>query len=340
MSYAFRRTAPLVFSIFSAAACVSPAPSEADDTTRATSALAASTVTVTFGASGAPVVTGALTVGESLTVAYDAARLTGCRGDTNGHAAWVVTGFYQINGGAIGAVDVGGYVPPQGANATFALTQPGTLDMWFQNTSLWGCSAWDSAFGQNYHFTILPAANAPGFLGNAVSVVSRATCNNGGPCDADRAALSKGFHYDTWARQRAAIRNIYFDIWKEGVTDFDNANLWQQLDVEVHSRVVGEAAFTTRYVAFDHRVGHDARFVVPMASLDPLGGGPNGSSIASAADCPTFATTLSGPPGSQYIDADVEMYFTVNGSELRPTGGGLFRGTFENYEGLYAVCRK
>jgi hypothetical protein len=338
MSYAFRLGAALICASSFTAACTASPPG--DDAAVASASAVTAGATIAFGPTGAPAVGGALTAGGAVTVTYDPARLTGCRGASNGHEAWTITAFYKVNGGPIASFEVAGYVPPQGMGSpVIALPSAGTIELWFQNTSLFGCSAWDSSFGHNYVFGVSPAVNAPGFVGNAVSVVSRATCN-AGPCDGDRHALESGFSYDTWARQRAAIKAVYFDVWKEGVTDFDNPALWQALDVQVHFRVVGESAFTTRYVTFDHRVGHDARYRVELAGLDPLGGGVNGSPIASVADCPTFATTQSGPPGSETLSADVELYVTVNGTELRPSGGGLYRGTFQNYEALYAVCRK
>ena len=41
---------------------------------------------------------------------------------------------------------------------------------------------------------------------------------------------------------------LFFEVWMQGVTDFPNPDLWQQLDVELHWRVKGAAAFTTQYV--------------------------------------------------------------------------------------------
>ena len=28
------------------------------------------------------------------------------------------------------------------------------LELWFENNSRWGCQAWDSAYGENYRFSI------------------------------------------------------------------------------------------------------------------------------------------------------------------------------------------
>ena len=40
----------------------------------------------------------------------------------------------------------------------------------------------------------------------------------------------------------------------------------------------------------------------------------------------------------QYAEAELELYFTVNGQELRPAQGGTFRGKYQDYLGNFAVC--
>mgnify|MGYP002132643616 CR=1 FL=1 len=79
--------------------------------------------------------------------------------------------------------------------------------------------------------------------GDGAVVISRATCNNGLACDADRRPLTPGWTYETWARQRAAIRTLSFDVWKAGVTDRDNPDLWRQLDVQMRYRFGTTGAF-------------------------------------------------------------------------------------------------
>ena len=38
------------------------------------------------------------------------------------------------------------------------------------------------------------------------------------------------------------------------------------------------------------------------------------------------------------LKKDFEYFFVVNGVELRPEGGGAYRGKFVEYRGLYDVC--
>jgi hypothetical protein len=208
--------------------------------------------------------------------------------------------------------------------------------MWFQVTSVWGCDAYDSSLGANYHFAVAASANAPGWMGNTSTLIDRATCGtSGGPCYADAQPASAGFTFDTWARVRAEITEVFFDVWKQGVTDFPNPNLWQQLDVEMHSRVGAVGPYATSYVSFAEYVGNNARYAVDVRPFDPLPG-QDGGVLTDKSLCPTFATTTSAD--GQYIQADFQYYFTVNGAELRPADGTVFHGQFSNYLGLYAIC--
>ncbi len=315
------------------AGCSTPAPDEAVALGTSEAALGEAG-TLTFGADFQTRITGSLQKGKSVRVAYDASRLTQCRGDQNGHPGWTITGYWKVGSGAVHSFEAGGFSPSSGSSQpVLALDASGDLQIWFQNNSVWGCNAYDSDFGKNYHFAIQPAANEPGWMGNVRDIVSRQTCN--GPCESDMQPVVGDVIYDTWARQRAAIKAIYFEVWKEGVTDFDNADLWKQLDVQVHSRVGSSGAFQTAYVGFDRRAGNNARYATDLGALDPISGA---SSPAKKSDCPAFALSAPAANGGQYVEVTVELYFTVNGVELRPATGDTFKVRYQNYQGLYAIC--
>ena len=317
------------------AGCATPADGPGDDAEVGTSEAALGEAgTLTFGADFQVKVAGTLEKGKKIRVAYDANRLTACRGDFNGKPGWSITGYWKIGSGDVHSFEAGGFSPSSGtAEPVLALDQSGDLQIWFQNNSRWGCSAYDSDFGKNYHFAVKPAASEPGWVGNTRYVMSRQTCN--GPCESDMRAVQGEILYDTWSRQRAAIRAIYFEVWKDGVTTFDNPDLWKQLDVQMHSRVGSSGPFTTAYVGFDRRTGNNARYAVDLTALDPIKGM---FTIQNAADCPAFP--LSAPIDNGYVDATVELYFTVNGVELRPAPGAAYRVRYQNYKGLYAPCLK
>lgn len=286
-----------------------------------------------FDGSWGETVSGTLAQNDSAAISYDITRLPQCRGELSGGPAWSITAFYRFNGGAVESTPVAGHSPTGSViEPSIPLTESGDLEVWFQNSNVWGCNAYDSNFGQNYHFSVGLPANAPGWMGNAASVVSRWTCNGGQACDWDRVPLAQGFTFDTWARQRATIAELTFDVWKQGVTDWDNPDLWQTLDARVYYRFSGQQDFAWQYVSFEKRNGNDARYAVPLRPFDPLGKG----TVVDPANCPDVALTVS--PDGMYVETDVELYFSVNGVELRPAGGGTFKGHFADYRGLYDVC--
>ncbi len=113
-------------------------------------------VTVRFNADWTISQSGPLIAGGTVRFAYDDARLPGCRGDFNGQPGWAISGAYQLNGGAVGSFEAGGLSPSHGTNPpVVALPEAGDLAVWFQISSRWGCQAWDSAYGANYHFKVL-----------------------------------------------------------------------------------------------------------------------------------------------------------------------------------------
>ena len=291
--------------------------------------------TLTFGADFQVKVSGTLEKGKKVRVAYDPSRLTACRGEQNGNPAWTITGHYKIGSGPVRSFEAGGFSPSGGTQApVLTLDASGDLQIWFQNNNRWGCNAYDSAHGSNYHFAVKPAANEPGWIGNVRSITSRATCS-GGPCEVDlRAFDANEITYDTWTRQRAAIRGIYFEVWKDGVTSWDNPDLWKQLDVQVHSRLGSAGAFKTSYVSFDRRVGNNARYAASLAALDPI---PGQLTITNAANCPSPIRSVP-TSGEPFVEATVELYFTVDGVDVRPSTGGTFRVKYVNYKGPYAIC--
>lgn len=98
-----------------------------------------------------------LTPGGQVKILYDTDRLPGCRGTANdGGPAWAVTGYYQLNDGTVGNFYAGGRpsYPGQSPEAVLDLPEDGSLALWFQVTNLWGCSEWDSNYGDNFHFAV------------------------------------------------------------------------------------------------------------------------------------------------------------------------------------------
>ena len=105
---------------------------------------------------------GELLEGGGVRIDYDAQRLTDCRGDMRGQPGWTITGYHSLNGAPPTAFYAAGFSPltvPE--ESVIPLDQPGDLEIWFQNTSIWGCSAYDSNFGTNFHFLVGDVGSAP-----------------------------------------------------------------------------------------------------------------------------------------------------------------------------------
>lgn len=159
----FRRVSFLASSVFalSMLATLSGCTSDvADDgTTGDDQDVTSESATLTFGADFSASVKGELVAGKSVRVDYDLARLPGCRGNVGGGGpGYNFTGYYSENGGEAKLFEVS-KLSEDGKDrvakpASIKLTQGGDVAIWFQVSSRFGCSEFDSNFGQNYHFEV------------------------------------------------------------------------------------------------------------------------------------------------------------------------------------------
>jgi Family of unknown function (DUF6209) len=100
--------------------------------------------------------------GESLSIEYASERLRDCRASRYGQDAWsIITGIrFHPNGeeqsSAVTTREQSGAV--MAASLTVQVPIDATkVELWFKNTDNTGCVAWDSRYGQNYWFDIVPA---------------------------------------------------------------------------------------------------------------------------------------------------------------------------------------
>ncbi len=147
------------------------------------------------------------------------------------------------------------------------------------------------------------------------------------PCDDGRFALGDDpAVYDEWVRERAGIRNICFEVWSPGITDWDNPDFWQQLDVQVHYRFGDEGEFQHAYVNSIDRRGNNRRYAWSLDySLDPFG---------RASTVPTIPAPFKIiSESATYItaSADLEFYFTVNGRTLDAPSSHPFTIEYQGY---------
>jgi hypothetical protein len=105
---------------------------------------------------------GELVAGGAVRIEYAPSRLPQCRGDFNGSPGWTITAYAALDGAAATSTYLAGFsATSEPSEPLVALSQPGDLELWFENTSRWGCLAHDSNFGENYHFTVKPEADRP-----------------------------------------------------------------------------------------------------------------------------------------------------------------------------------
>ncbi|MEJ7598836.1 MAG: DUF6209 family protein [Kofleriaceae bacterium] len=251
---------------------------------------------------------GVLSPGSDLTISYDPARLPNCRHWRNGNALWDIAAHVRFEpGGERSDVSVRDGAPTIAVPATARAAV-----LWFENTSASGCQAWDSNLGANYTFTAMVPPQWVGETQNRFTRDTSDVCAGG-------ASASSGFLFDTWTRERAAITNLCFQIYEPGLTDRDDPDLWQKLDVSVRWRLAGEIAWQTRPVAFERRLGNNAQYRVSWRELDPL----------RSYHCPARAPQPT--PDGMYEQLALEYYVVVNGGETRPVPGGAFAGQFIDY---------
>lgn len=145
------------------------------------------------------------------------------------------------------------------------------------------------------------------------------------PCNDGQHALPDVVHYDDYVRQRATLRNVCFEVWSPGITDWDNPDFWKQLDVQVHYRF-GDGPYQHAYVSSIDRRGNNRRYAWSVDwSLDPLG---QSSSLASIK---APLTIISESETYASVEADMEFYFTVNGRVLNNWANQSFVVRYSGY---------
>jgi hypothetical protein len=107
---------------------------------------------IAFDAEWNETVDGELVDGGRAIVDYDDERLAECRGEQGGVPQYAVTAHARLDGGETQSIVVAGLNAED--DPAFDLDGSGTLEIWFEATSRWGCHAWDSNFGDNYVFEV------------------------------------------------------------------------------------------------------------------------------------------------------------------------------------------
>lgn len=251
---------------------------------------------------------GVLAPGGELAIIYAQSRLAQCKQTQGNYQLWDITAHVRFEpGNQLRSASV-----RDGASTMGVPSDAQRAALWFEATSASGCHMWDSNYGNNYVFD---ASLPPQWVGNASTLLTRDT--SGDICGGTPA--QQGFTFDTWTRQRAAYTNLCFEVYEPGMTDRDDPDLWQKLDVSLRWRGEGQTAWQTRPINFDRRVGNNARYAMSWRELDPF----------RPYHCPEIPTSPT--PDNMYVQGRLEYIVVVNGFELRPVPGAAYSGTFIDY---------
>jgi len=112
--------------------------------------------TLDFGEDGSFAQTDAVHAGDKIVVHYAPQRLQQCQAQSNEMAAWGITLHWQVDGGEVhdtyAARPDGTFLAP--ADPVITVPRGHDLALWFEATSVYGCHAYDSDYGANYHVAI------------------------------------------------------------------------------------------------------------------------------------------------------------------------------------------
>jgi hypothetical protein len=195
---------------------------------------------------------GPLVAGGVMVIDYDLARLPECRDtDQYGLPVWDVVAHVRFGNGT--QLDHTVTYPVQSSGVTlskerglalFPIPDGVTvLDVWFENWQLqmpWpqegACPAWDSNFGANYHFAVVPPAQGaavPGWVGSWDFVrFHRDPAEHQGDRD-------PAYYFDDMAGAEVATW-VELQVWIPGVTDLSYASP-QDAAQAAQARVLAEA---------------------------------------------------------------------------------------------------
>lgn len=105
---------------------------------------------------------GGAKAGSPVTVDYALERLPKCRGNSAGAPGWNIYGYYSENGGAARSFEVTALTADGkdrvAKTATFTPSEGGDVAVWFQSSSVFSCTEYDSQYGQNFHLDVAGAA--------------------------------------------------------------------------------------------------------------------------------------------------------------------------------------
>lgn len=136
------------------------------DNAEVASSEAGAVATINFDSGWNEVAGGALIAGQQVRISFDPARLRQCRASTHGSEAWGITGFAKFDDGDVlsfPVTDLGADRIVHPITAQIPMQGTRKMELWFQNSDVFGCVAYDSNFNANYRFDLqsAPTAESP-----------------------------------------------------------------------------------------------------------------------------------------------------------------------------------
>lgn len=182
----------------------------------------AAVATATFGADWNESVDTPIVQGGLLGLDYAPSRLRTCRATYNGGRTWNIFATWRfLPGGQTdsAALFEGDYFAGEDAVLQPQIPVPDdatSVQLWFSNSDRAGCAAWDSDFGSNYRFDVVPpdgaAAPRVGWAGDFDFVVfHRDPATRYGDRD-------PAWYWDRWSGSETASW-VEVQVWVPGVTD-------------------------------------------------------------------------------------------------------------------------
>lgn len=183
---------------------------------------------------------------------YDPSRLPSCRALYNGARTWSIYASWRfLPGGQTGTVSmfdgVGAYEGEDkiGTPDVAVPADATAVELWFSSSDRAGCKAWDSNFGHNYRFEVVPPADAAPAVGWAGDIDFVIAYGNGDPHYGDR---DPAYYWNNMDGAPASSR-MEVQVWIPKITDVRYAS-------EDAARTAAESRVTAQAVS--HALGGDA----------------------------------------------------------------------------------
>jgi hypothetical protein len=132
---------------------------------------------VTFHADWRTEQSAALVAGSLVHIRYSRQRLLGDADlSPAGQHSFNLNGFYRLDDGRTLSFDLGGRRDRKDEFAEKVIELPASarcLELWFERTDLYGTARYDSDFGRNFRFKVLPTMDVSGAVRRYVTEFSR-----------------------------------------------------------------------------------------------------------------------------------------------------------------------